>query len=321
MHPQLLPTDAAVAVVLGMPNDATWIWEGHCLAQTGRGETVVHDESPGAAWLADAAQLFECAKAGMEADLSRLRVAWRLRPLQEEEREPWLSKGVVVNGPMDNVLIGPGAVLRDASLNTEQGPVILGADSEVMEGCRIRGAFALGEGSVLRMGSLVYGPTAVGRGCKVGGEMSNVVIHDWSNKAHGGFLGNAVLGSWCNLGAETTCSNLKNTYGEIAEWDEASDSFKPKGRTFCGLLMGDHSKTGIHTALSTATVVGAMCNVFGDTTPLQNLPPFSWGGQNEQVHDLERALDTAKKVMARRNQVMDSEAEVRIREAFASVRG
>lgn len=321
LHPQLLPTDEAVAVIQNMPDDATWNWEGICLAQTGQGQTVAHDGTPQNAWLADAAQLFECAGAGLKADLPRLRGAWRLRPLQEEERDSWLTKGIVVHGPMDHVLVGPGAILRDASLNTEQGPVVLGPDSEVMEGCRIRGPFALGEGSVLRMGSKVYGPTTVGQGCKVGGELSNVVIHDWSNKAHGGFLGNAVLGSWCNLGAETTCSNLKNTYGEIAEWDEGRRAFETKGRTFCGLLMGDHSKTGIHTAFSTATVVGAMCNVFGDATPLRNLPSFSWGGQNEQVHDLERALQTAKKVMARRNQAMDAETEARIREVFAFTRG
>lgn len=259
--------------------------------------------------------LFERAGEGLENDLGRLTLTWRLRTLNEEEREAWASRGIVVNGPMDRIHLGPGAKLRDGSYNTESGDIVIGPGAEVMEGCRIRGPFALGEGSTLRMGSLVYGPTTIGKGCKVGGEVSNVVIHDHSNKAHGGFLGNSVLGSWCNLGAETSCSNLKNTYGHIAEWDAASQSFESRGRTFCGLIMGDHSKTAIHTAFSTATVVGPMCNVFGDSTPPRHLPPFSWGFEGE-AYDLERALDTARKVMARRDVEMSEHVEARIRSAF-----
>ena len=218
---------------------------------------------------------------------------------------------------MSKVWLAPGAVLRDVSLNTEQGPIVVGPDAEIMEGCRVRGPFALGEGSQLRMGTLVYGATTVGQGCKMGGELSNVVVHDWSNKAHGGFLGNAVLGSWCNLGAETTCSNLKNTYGVIAEWCEDSQRFEPKGRQFCGLLMGDHSKTAIHTAFSTATVVGAMANVFGDRTPPRHVRSFQWGVDGEVKIDLDKGLDVARKVMARRKQTMSAEEEHAIRALFS----
>jgi UDP-N-acetylglucosamine diphosphorylase/glucosamine-1-phosphate N-acetyltransferase len=266
--------------------------------------------------LHDSGTLFERVGEGIACDLSRLQIAWRLRTLSEDERESWASRGVIVHGPMNRMHLGPGAVIRDGSYNTEGGDIVVGPDAEVMEGSRIRGPFALGEGSTLRMGSLVYGPTSIGRGCKVGGELSNVVIHDWSNKAHGGFLGNSVLGSWCNLGAETTCSNLKNTYGEISEWSAPTQTFEPRGRTFCGLIMGDHSKTAIHTAFSTATVIGPMSNVFGDQTPPRHLPSFSWGIGGE-VCDLQRALDTAGKVMARRNQSLRPEDEARIREAYA----
>jgi UDP-N-acetylglucosamine diphosphorylase/glucosamine-1-phosphate N-acetyltransferase len=267
--------------------------------------------------LLDAPSLFERTGEGLKEDLPRLKLAWRLRTLAEEEREAWASAGVFVHGPMDRIHLAPGATLRDASLNTEQGHVLLGPDSEVMEGCRIRGPFALGEGSVLRMGALVYGATTIGSQCKVGGELSNVVVHDCSNKAHGGFLGNAVIGSWCNLGAETTCSNLKNTYGEIAEWNHKDGQFEGRGRTFCGLLIGDHSKTGIHTAFNTASVVGVMCNVFGNVTPPKHLPSFSWGLDGE-VQELERALSTAQKVMARRSKTLTPEAERDIRDAFAA---
>ena len=317
VHPRLLPTADNAAVVLALTPGQAWTFDGVTVAQHG---TKISDTltSPTPDLLLDAPSLFERAGEGLMEDLARLKRTWRLRTLAEEEREAWASAGVIVHGPMDRVHLAPGATLRDASLNTEQGDIVLGPDSEVMEGCRIRGPFALGEGSTLRMGALVYGPTTIGSKCKVGGELSNVVMHDCSNKAHGGFLGNAVIGSWCNLGAETSCSNLKNTYGEIAEWQQELAEFKGRGRTFCGVLLGDHSKTAIHTAFNTATVVGAMCNVFGHATPPKHLPSFSWGSDGE-VQNLEKALDTARKVMARRDEVMSSAEEQGIREAFAAL--
>lgn len=314
VHPRLLPTAANIAALEALSSGDSWVHEGVTVAQLGAAGGPERCDVTPDMWT-DVAALFERAGDGLREDLARLKRAWRLRTLDEDEREAWATRGVIVHGPMDRIHVAPGAVLRDATFNTEQGDVVLGPGAEVMEGCRIRAPFALGEGSTLRMGSLVYGPTAVGQGCKVGGELSNVVVHDWSNKAHGGFLGNSVLGSWCNLGAETTCSNLKNTYGEIAEWSAADGSFQGRGRTFCGLIMGDHSKTAIHTAFSTATVVGVMCNVFGDGTPPRHVPPFSWGIEGE-TYDVERALETARKVMARRSQGLTTEDETRIRAAF-----
>jgi len=314
VHPRLLPTARNVQAVLSLAPDTSWKHDGTVVAVHG-GNLATEVQLGEPEMLRDCGDLFERVAQGLKDDLERLKLAWRLRTLNEEERDAWSSRGIVVNGPMDRIHLGPGATLRDGSYNTESGDIVIGPSAEVMEGCRIRGPFALGEGSTLRMGSLVYGPTTIGKGCKVGGEVSNVVIHDYSNKAHGGFLGNSVLGSWCNLGAETTCSNLKNTYGHIAEWNAASQSFESRGRTFCGLIMGDHSKTAIHTAFSTASVVGPMCNVFGAFTPPRHLPPFSWGCDGE-THDLERALDTARKVMARRSVDMTAEVEARIRSAF-----
>ncbi|MDA0728878.1 MAG: glucose-1-phosphate thymidylyltransferase [Bacteroidetes bacterium] len=325
VHPRLLPTLEACNVVLGLGHGERWMLQGEILAQHGEsphGEDAAwatvdtHVENP---MLVDVGALFERAGEGLLADLGRLQTAWRLRTLREEERDAWRSVGVVVFGPMERIHVGPGAVLRDVTLNTEGGPVVIGPDAEIMEGCRIRGPFALGEGSAVRMGSTVYGPTTVGRGCKVGGELSNVVIHDWSNKAHGGFLGNSVLGSWSNLGAETTCSNLKNTYGDIAEWNEASQSFQTRGRIFCGLIMGDHSKSAIHTAFSTATVVGSFCNVFGPSTPPRHIPHFSWGHDNNTPHAIEGALSTARKVMARRGCTLSQREEDEIRALYDRV--
>jgi UDP-N-acetylglucosamine diphosphorylase/glucosamine-1-phosphate N-acetyltransferase len=321
IHPRLLPTREAVQIVSDLEPGQTWTWQGLLLAQSEDGSAETLERDPQNAWLKDCASLFEQVELGIESDTERLQSIWRLRALGEDEREAWSARGLLVHGPMDRVLIGPGATLRDATLNTEQGVVILAPDSEIMEGCRIRGPFVLGEGSTMKMGSLVYGPTTIGKGCKVGGELSNVVIHDWSNKAHGGFLGNAVIGSWCNLGAETTCSNLKNTYGDIAEWNQAKGSFQSKSRTFCGLIMGDHSKTAIHTAFSTATVVGAFCNVYGDGTPSRHVPHFSWGQTGEDCQDLEKALSTCRKVMARRDQELSEVEEQRIRALFEKERG
>jgi carbonic anhydrase/acetyltransferase-like protein (isoleucine patch superfamily) len=325
VHPRLLPTAEACHVVLGLAHGEQWVLQGEILAQHGEGS-----EGDNVRWatidtplenplLRDVGALFERAGEGLLADLGRLQTAWRLRTLREEERDAWRSVGVVVFGPMEGIHVGPGAVLRDVTLNTEGGHIVIGPDSEIMEGCRIRGPFALGEGSAVRMGSTVYGPTTIGKGCKVGGELSNVVIHDWSNKAHGGFLGNSVLGSWSNLGAETTCSNLKNTYGEIAEWDESSQSYQSRGRTFCGLIMGDHSKTAIHTAFSTATVVGSFCNVFGPSTPPRHIPHFSWGHDNVTPHAIEGALSTARRVMARRGCTLSPSEEDQIRAMYAKV--
>lgn len=315
IHPRLLPTASNVDTVLGLQDGQCWTHEGVVLAECGQGcQPIKGAANPDC--LSDAPSLFERAGEGLSGDLERLKLTWRLRTLDEDEREAWARVGVIVHGPMERVHLAPGAALRDVSLNTESGDIVIGPDAEVMEGCRIRGPFALGEGSTLRMGSLVYGPTTVGQQCKVGGELSNVVVHDFSNKAHGGFLGNSVLGSWCNLGAETTCSNLKNTYGEISEWSESEGALKGRGRTFCGLLMGDHSKSAIHTAFNTATVVGAMCNVFGAGMPPKHLPSFSWGNEGD-VHDVERGIATARKVMARRNVRMTSDEETQIRAAFA----
>ena len=314
IHPRLLPVKANVDVVMSLSEGEAWHHEGLVVAQHGVACTNIVD-GPSPDLLKDAPSLFERAGEGLEGDLARLKTVWRLRTLSEDEREAWASAGVFVHGPLERIHLAPGATLRDASLNTEHGDIVIGPNAEVMEGCRIRGPFALGEDAVLRMGTLVYGPTTVGQSCKVGGELSNVVVHDFSNKAHGGFLGNSVLGSWCNLGAETTCSNLKNTYGEIAEWSTSANGFVGKGRTFCGLIMADHSKTAIHTAFNTASVVGAMSNVFGASTPPKFLPAFSWGCEGE-VHDVERAIATARKVMARRDMSMTNEEEDRIRAAF-----
>lgn len=202
----------------------------------------------------------------------------------------------------ENIFIEEGAKVECAIINASEGPVYIGADAEVMEGSIIRGPFALCEHATIKMGAKIYGATTVGPYSKVGGEVSNSVIFGYSNKGHDGFLGNSVLGEWCNLGADTNTSNLKNNYAEVRLWDYGSEKFAPTGLQFCGLMMGDHSKCGINTMFNTGTVVGVSANIFGAGFPRNFIPSFSWGGSGgTTTYKTTKAFEVAEKVMARRH--------------------
>ncbi len=202
----------------------------------------------------------------------------------------------------ERIFIEPGAKLNFCTLNASNGPIYIGKNAEIMEGSMIRGAFALCEHSVVKMGAKIYGATTIGPESKVGGELNNVVIFGYSNKAHDGFLGNSVIGEWCNIGADTNNSNLKNNYAEVKLWCYVAKKFVPTGLQFCGLMMGDHSKCGINTMFNTGTVVGVAANVFGDGFPRNFIPSFSWGGAaGFQVHQMPKVIEVAQEVMKRRN--------------------
>jgi UDP-N-acetylglucosamine diphosphorylase/glucosamine-1-phosphate N-acetyltransferase len=204
------------------------------------------------------------------------------------------------------LIIEKGAKLRPCTINTEEGPVYIGINAEVMEGSMIRGPFALCEGSSVKMGAKIYGDSTVGPFSKVGGELNNVIIQGNSNKAHDGFLGNSILGEWCNIGADSNNSNLKNNYEEVKLWNYSTNSFQKTGRQFCGLFMGDHSKCGINTMFNTGTAVGVSTNIFGSGFPRNFVPSFAWGGASGfSTFLIDKALDTAQKVMQRRNRELD----------------
>ena len=206
----------------------------------------------------------------------------------------------------ENLFIEEGAVINCAIINASNGPVYIGKDAEVMEGSIIRGPFALCESSQTKLGAKIYGPTTVGPNSKVGGELNNVVIFGYSNKGHDGFLGNSVLGEWCNIGADSNNSNLKNNYAEVRLWNYASGRFAHTGLQFCGLIMADHSKCGINTMFNTGTVVGVCSNIFGTGFPRNFIPSFSWGGpQGQSTFMIPKAFEVSEKVMARRNVVFD----------------
>lgn len=209
------------------------------------------------------------------------------------------SNIVIGDGP---IFIEENATVEGAMINAGEGPVYIGKGAEIMEGCLIRGGLALCEGAVLKMGAKIYGPTTVGPHSRVGGEVNNSVILGYSNKGHDGFLGNSVLGEWCNLGADTNTSNLKNNYAEVRIWDYESKTFAPTGRQFCGLIMGDHSKCGINTMFNTGTVVGVSANLFGAGFPRNFVPSFAWGGAaGFSTYQLKKVYEVAEVVMSRRS--------------------
>ena len=206
------------------------------------------------------------------------------------------------------VFLEEGAFVECATLNTTNGPIYVGKNATIMEGSMIRGSVALCESAQLKLGTKVYGATTIGPFSKIGGEVNNIVVTGYSSKAHDGFLGNAVLGEWCNLGADTNCSNLKNNYGEVRLWDYTSESFLPTGQQFFGLIMGDHSKCGINTMFNTGTIVGVFANIFGAGYPRNFVPSFSWGGTSGfQTYKTAKAFETAERVFARRNQTFGEE--------------
>ena len=218
----------------------------------------------------------------------------------------------------DKVFFEEGAKATASILNATSGPIYLAKNAEIMEGCIVRGGLALGESSALKMGAKIYGATTLGPHCKVGGEVNNSVIIGYSNKGHDGFLGNSALGEWCNLGADTNNSNLKNNYDEVKAWSYVDGRFAKTGQQFCGLIMGDHSKSGINTMFNTGTVVGVSANVYGAGFPRNFIASFTWGGpQGTMEYRIDKALDTADRMMKRRGLEVDEVEKAILEQVYA----
>lgn len=201
----------------------------------------------------------------------------------------------------ENIFIEEGAKISCSILNASTGPIYIGKNAEIMEGCIIRGGMALGEKAIMKMGTRVYGPSTFGPYCKVGGEINNSVLFAYSNKGHDGFLGNSVLGEWCNIGADTNTSNMKNNYAPVKLWSYQTEGFAQTGLRFCGLMMGDFSMAGINTMFNTGTVVGVAANVFGSGFPRNFIPSFSWGGASGfTTYRTKKVFEAAEVAMSRR---------------------
>jgi UDP-N-acetylglucosamine diphosphorylase/glucosamine-1-phosphate N-acetyltransferase len=207
----------------------------------------------------------------------------------------------------DNIFIEKGVKLSPCSLDAEGGCIYLGKNSEIMDFATIKGPVALGEHSQIKAGAKIYSNTTIGPHCKIAGELNNVIFQSYSNKAHEGFIGNAYIGEWCNIGADSNNSNLKNTYEKIKMWNYALNSYEDTGLQFAGLIMGDHTKLGINTMLNTGTVIGCSCNIFGAGFPRTFIPSFRWGGASGlQIYDFNKAILTATNMMYRRDKVLSN---------------
>jgi UDP-N-acetylglucosamine diphosphorylase/glucosamine-1-phosphate N-acetyltransferase len=221
--------------------------------------------------------IFQLNDRAIRQDFKLLTAGRKSQPVPKSNR---VTKG-------SQVFIEKGAKVEYSIINAENGPVYIGRNAEVMEGCLIRGPFAMGEGSCLKMGTKVYGATTLGPGCVAGGEIKNTVMMGYSNKAHDGYIGDSVIGEWCNLGAGTTNSNLKNNASKVRIWTPAGEL---NAGTKCGVLMGDYCRTAVNTAINTGTVMGVSCNVFGSGLTPKYIPSFSWGSEGVKRYELEKAL-------------------------------
>ena len=236
--------------------------------------------------------------------------------LTEGRTSQRISKTVNVISP-ENIFVEEGAKMEFVTLNASTGPIYIGKNAEIMEGSVIRGPFALCEEAQVKLATKVYGATTVGPHCRIGGEINNSVLFGYSNKGHDGFLGNSVLGEWCNIGADSNNSNMKNNYEVVKLWSFETESFAKTGLQFCGLMMGDHSKCGINTMFNTGTVVGVNANIFGSGFPRNFVPSFSWGGASGFVtYQTHKAFEVAKIAMGRRHAVFTDQDKAILEHVF-----
>jgi UDP-N-acetylglucosamine diphosphorylase/glucosamine-1-phosphate N-acetyltransferase len=220
-----------------------------------------------------------------------------------------------------NTFIETGAKIKSATINAENGPVYIGKNTEIGEGSVIRGPFAMCDGAILSMGSKMRGDITIGPKCKVGGEVSNSVFFGYSNKSHDGYLGNSVVGEWCNLGANTNTSNLKNNLGAIKVWDYLKGGFDHTDLQFCGSFIGDHVKLGISTMLNSGTVIGVGANVFGEGFPRKFISSFAWGGAaGFSTFQLKKFEESAKKAMQMKGEELDDSSRLILQKVFEITR-
>lgn len=288
----VIPTEAIAAAVVSLQADQILMGENTWIARRGKATEKIQFTDQQPIVLEQRWDLFQRNDEVLVADYFFLTAG---RESQE------LSETNTVIGNPDWIFLEEGASVEGAFLNTTNGPIYIGKDAEVMEGSLIRGPFALCEHAGVKMGAKIYGATTIGPHCKVGGEISNCVFQAYSNKGHDGFLGNSLVGEWCNFGADSNTSNLKNNYSLIRSWSYEKGEEVETGLQFMGVCMGDHSKTAINTMLNTATVVGVSCNIFGGGFPKKFIPSFTWGAcESSELFDLAKAKEAASAMMSRR---------------------
>lgn len=299
----LIPNDEIIAAILALSENEKLVFESYELAYKGTGSELVKYTGKTPLLLENRWDIFQKNELAIQSDFDLISAG---RTSQS------ISNSNTVIGDASLIFVEEGAMVEAAILNTTTGPIYIGKNAEIMEGSIVRGPLAMCEYSALKLGAKVYGATTLGPHCKVGGEVSNVVFQAFSNKGHDGFLGNATIGEWCNIGADTNASNLKNNYGTIAVYSYETQQEEQTYLQFIGLCMGDHSKCGINTMFNTGTVVGVSSNVFGSGFPAKYIPSFSWCDVDAVVpFRFEKAIEYANNMMQRRKLSL-STAEIEI---------
>lgn len=288
------PDAQLVEAILDLQPGESLIHNGKTIARRGNGEPNSQKEYTAEPFAINHVyDIFMLNDEALRRDFAALTAGKKSQPLSDTNR---------LIGDPSQLFIEEGATVEGSILNVKKGPIYIGRDAEIMEGACLRGPIALCEHAVVNMGGKIYGATTLGPYCKVGGELNNVVMTGYSNKAHDGFLGNAVIGEWCNLGAGCTASNLKNTYAPIKLWSIAEVRFVKTGLQFCGLIMGDHSKAGINTMFNTATIVGVGVNFYSAGFPRTFIQSFTEGSTlGMRDVNMNSFFDTASRMMARRH--------------------
>jgi UDP-N-acetylglucosamine diphosphorylase/glucosamine-1-phosphate N-acetyltransferase len=307
VNAQVIPNEELAAAVYALEEACSLYWNGLFIAENGVGSTKIEYKGDAPIVIEYRWDLF-----GKNDEA----IALDFHLITEERKSQKLSKTNTLIGPSELLFIEKGATIEGCTLNTNHGPIYIGKKAEIMEGSMIRGSFVLCEEAVVKMGAKIYGATTIGPHSRVGGEVNNVIFYAYSNKGHDGFLGNSILGEWCNLGADTNSSNLKNNYSLVSSYNYETKRIEANQVQFMGLCMGDHSKSAINTMFNTATVIGFAVNVFSDAFPPKHLPSFTWLAEKKQnVFQLDKAIQAAKAMMDRRH-VTCTEADVKIFETL-----
>ena len=297
----IIPNEDFVASIVYLEDNCRLMLGNNTMAISGNGKNVINYKGEMPILINNRWELLSVNAAAISNDIDLIK---------ESISYQKIPKDVIVIGPKDSIYLEEGAILSACTLNSKEGPIYISKGAEVMEGALIRGPFALCENAVVKMGAKIYGASTIGPFCKVGGELSNVIFQSYSNKGHDGFLGNSYIGEWCNLGADTNVSNLKNNYDSVSSYCYEKKEEVNTGLQFLGLFMGDHSKTGINSMFNTGAVVGVSCNLYGAGFFPKHTLSFSWGEPNAlEPFRIEKSLEYANKMMERRSEKLSAEEE------------
>jgi len=297
----IIPNEDFVASIVYLEDNCRLMLGNNTMAISGTGKNIINYKGETPILINHRWELLSVNAAAISNDIDLIK---------ESISYQKIPKDVIVIGPKDSIYLEEGAILSSCTLNTNEGPIYISKGAEVMEGSLIRGPFALCENAVVKMGAKIYGASTIGPFCKVGGELSNVIFQSYSNKGHDGFLGNSYIGEWCNLGADTNVSNLKNNYDSVSSYCYEKKEEVNTGLQFLGLFMGDHSKTGINSMFNTGAVVGVSCNLYGAGFFPKHTLSFSWGEPNAlEPFRIEKSLEYANKMMERRSEKLSAEEE------------